>query len=101
MLHRVDTHPIVPSQSSTPGRCSALPAGNQFLAEGDLSYMLFADKKELERKFSQKATITDTDATTLINLFHQDMSAVRVIDRVEIALAEAAKPFAALKTAAA
>ena len=66
----------------------------------NLDYMLFADKKEYELKISQEATITDTDGSTLINLFEQDMSAVRVIERVDIALAEAAKAFAVLKTAA-
>lgn len=72
----------------------------KFLAVGNLDYMLFADKKEYELKISQEATITDTDGTTPINLFEQDMSAVRVIERVDIALAEAAKAFAVLKTGA-
>jgi hypothetical protein len=63
--------------------------------------MLFADKKEYELKISQEATIKDVDGTTPINLFEQDMSAIRVIERIDIALAEAAKAFAVLKTAAA
>jgi HK97 family phage major capsid protein len=74
--------------------------GTKFLAVGDLNYMLFADKKEYELKISQEASITDVDGTTNINLFEQDMSAVRVIERIDIALAEAAKAFAVLKTAA-
>ncbi len=74
--------------------------GTKFLAVGDLNYMLFADKKKYELKISQEASITDTDGTTNINLFEQDMSAVRVIERIDIALAEAAKAFAVLKTAA-
>lgn len=73
---------------------------NKFLALGNLDYMLFADKKEYELKISQEATITDVDGTTPINLFEQDMSAVRVIERIDIALAEAAKAFVVLKTAA-
>lgn len=75
--------------------------GTKFLAVGDLNYMLFADKKEYELKISQEASITDVDGSTNINLFEQDMSAVRVIERIDIALAEAAKAFAVLKTAAA
>lgn len=75
--------------------------GTKFLAVGDLNYMLFADKKEYSMDISQEATIKDTDGTTPINLFEQDMSAVRVIERIDIQLAEASKAFAVLKTAAA
>lgn len=74
--------------------------GTKFLAVGDLNYMLFADKKQYSFEVSQEATITDTDGSTLINLFEQDMSAVRVIERVDIQLVEAAKAFAVAKTAA-
>lgn len=73
---------------------------NKFMALANLDYMLFADKNEYELKISQEATITDVDGSTPINLFEQDMSAVRVIERVDIALAEAAKAFVVLKTAA-
>jgi HK97 family phage major capsid protein len=76
-------------------------AGKKFLAVGDLSYMLFADKKEYSFNISQQATIKDVDGTTPINLWEQDMSAVRVIERIDIQLAEAAKAFAVVATAAA
>lgn len=63
--------------------------------------MLFADKREYSLDISQEATITDTDGTTPINLFQQDMSAVRVLERIDIALAEPSKAFVVVKTAAA
>lgn len=72
-----------------------------FIALGDLNYMLFADKREYSVDISQEATITDTDGSTKIDLFAQDMSAIRVIERVDIQLAEADKAFATVKTAAA
>lgn len=74
--------------------------GTKFLAVGDLSYMLFADKKEYSFSISDQATIKDTDNTTAINLWQQDMSALRVIENIDIQLAEAAKAFAVVKTAA-
>ncbi len=72
-----------------------------FIAVGDLNSMLFADKKEYSLDISQEATITDTDGTTPVNLFEQDMSAVRVIERIDIQLAESDKAFAVVKTATA
>jgi len=74
-------------------------AAQKFIAFGNLSYMLFGDARQYEVTISQEATITDTDGSTPINLFEQDMSAVRVIERVDIELAEAAKAFAVCKTA--
>lgn len=72
----------------------------KFMAVGDLSYMLFADKKEYSFDISREATIKDTDGTTTINLWQQDMSAVRIIENIDIQLAEADKAFAVVKTAA-
>lgn len=74
-------------------------AAQKFIAFANLSYMLFGDARQYEVTISTEATITDTDGTTPINLFEQDMSAVRVIERVDIELAEAAKAFAVCKTA--
>jgi len=74
-------------------------AGQKFIALANLSYMLFGDARQYEVTISQEATITDTDGQTQVNLFEQDMSAVRVIERVDIQLAEASKAFAVCKTA--
>ncbi|MDQ3098879.1 MAG: phage major capsid protein [bacterium] len=75
-------------------------AGTKFLTFANLNYMLFADAHEYELEISRDATVKDVDGTTDIRLFEQDMSAVRVIERVDIQLAEADKAFAVLKTAA-
>jgi len=73
-------------------------ANKPFIAVGDLSYMIFGDMRQYEISISKDATIVDTDGSTTINLFQQDMSAVRVIERVDIELAEPAKAFAVVKT---
>jgi HK97 family phage major capsid protein len=106
---------VVPPTAGTPASIWGIPIqlvrgmpkttdgsqpGTKFLALANLDYMLFADKKEYELKISQEASITDVDGSTNINLFEQDMSAVRVIERIDIQLAEAAKAFVVLKTAA-
>lgn len=75
-------------------------AATKFMAFGNLNYMLLGDRGDYEMKISEEATVTDVDGTTPINLFEQNMSAVRVIERVDIELAEADKAFAVCKTAA-
>lgn len=79
---------------------SATAAGTKFVIFGNLKYLLVGDRGEYEMKVSEEATITDTDGSTPLNLFEQNMSAVRVIERVDVELAEADKAFAVLKTAA-
>lgn len=73
-------------------------ANKPFIAVGDLNYMIFGDMRQYEISISKDASIVDTDGSTTINLFQQDMSAVRVIERVDIQLAEADKAFAVIKT---
>jgi len=75
-------------------------AGKKFLTLANFDYMMFGDRKQVTVEISKEATITDTDGSTAINLFEQDMSAVRVIERVDIQLAMPDKAFAVLKTAA-
>lgn len=75
-------------------------AGKKFLTLANLDYMMFGDRKQVTVEVSREATMTDTDGTTPINLFEQDMSAVRVIERVDIQLAMPDHAFAVLKTAA-
>jgi len=74
-------------------------AATKFLAFGNLKYMLFGDRQQMSIDISNQATVVDSDNTTL-NLFQRNMSAVRVIERIDIELAEADKAFAVLKTAA-
>jgi len=75
-------------------------ASQKFIAFGNLEYMKFGDARQYEVTISNEATVVDTDGVTALNLFAQDMSAVRVIERVDIQLAEADKAFAVLKTSA-
>jgi len=73
-------------------------AALKFLAFGNLRYMLFGDRQQVSIDISQEATVVDGETT--LNLFQRNMSAVRVIERIDIELTEADKAFASLKTAA-
>lgn len=75
-------------------------ASQKFVALANMDFMLFGDRKEYSIEIAREATVTDTNGSTAINLFEQDMSAVKVMERVDIELAEADKAFAVLKTAA-
>ncbi len=86
--------------STMPKTSGSSQAGKAFVALANLNYAVVGDGKEYEIKISDEASVTDTDGTTNINLFEQDMSAVRVIERVDIQFAEASKALVMLKTAA-
>lgn len=83
-----------------PKTTDASQAGKNFIALANMDYMLFADKREYTLDISREASMTDTDGSTPLNLFEQDMSAVRVIERIDVELAEPTKAFAVVKTAA-
>jgi HK97 family phage major capsid protein len=86
--------------SNMPKTSDVTQASQKFVALANMDFMLFGDRKEYSIEISREATVTDTDGSTPINLFEQDMSAVKVMERVDIELAEADKAFAVLKTAA-
>lgn len=75
-------------------------AATKFIALVNFAYMMFGDRKSLTMEISNDATVTDTDGTTVINSFEQDMSVIRFIERIDIQLAAQADAFAWLKTAA-
>jgi len=75
-------------------------ASTKFVALSNFNYMLFGDRKQITMSISDEATVTDTDGTTALNLFEQDMSAVKFVERIDIKLAEQANAYAWLKTAA-
>lgn len=75
-------------------------SATKFAAIANFDYMIFGDRKQYSIEISRDATIKDTDGQTDIRLFEQDMSAIRIIERVDIELAEQAKAFASLKTSA-
>jgi HK97 family phage major capsid protein len=81
-----------------PKTSDASQAGTAYIAFGDLNYMYLGDKMTMSVDISTEATVTDTDGSTLLNLFERNMSAVRVIERIDIQLAEAGKAFAIGKT---
>jgi HK97 family phage major capsid protein len=75
-------------------------ASTKFIALGNLDHMIIGDRMSMEIKISDVATVTDTDGSTGLNLFEQDMSALRAITRKDIQLTNQAKAFVAIKTAA-
>lgn len=85
---------------ATMPKSSDSAAATKFLAFGNLKYMLFGDRQQLTIDISRDASVVDTDGSTTLNLFQRNMSAIRVIERIDIELAEADKAFAVLKTAA-
>jgi len=75
-------------------------ASTKFIALGNLDHMIIGDSMNMEIKISDVASVTDTDGSTNINLFEQDMSALRAITRKDIQLSNQAEAFVAVKTAA-
>ncbi len=90
----VEFSPIMPKTAD------GSQAAKKFLTLANLDYMMFGDRKQVTVEVSKEATITDTDGSTALNLFERDMSAVRVIERVDIELAAATQAFSLLKTSA-
>jgi HK97 family phage major capsid protein len=74
-------------------------AGKPFLTFANLDYLMLGERDGYEVELSREATITSSDGETVINLWEQDMVAVRVMERIDIELAEADKAFAIMETA--
>jgi len=94
--HPYDTSAIMPKTS--------LAAGSQpstkFLALVDWSNVIHGDLKQYTMEVSDQATIVDTDGSTLVNTFAQNMAAIKIWGQIDIKLANAASAFGVLKTAA-
>lgn len=75
-------------------------ASTKFIALANLEHMLIGDRMSMEIKISQEASITDDDGSTGLNMFEQDMSALRAITRKDIQLTNQGSAFVAIKTAA-
>jgi len=59
-----------------------------FILFGNLKQAaIFGDKQQLRVKVLTEASITDTDGSTAINLAEQDMTAIRIVERVGYVLA--------------
>lgn len=70
------------------------------LALFDGRYLMIGDRRTIEVEFSKEATVTSSDGSTAINLFEQDMVAIKVSERLDIQLAEPTKAFAKLTVGA-
>lgn len=75
-------------------------AGTKFLSLVDYENVIHGDAMQYTMEISDQATITDTDGSTLINLFQQNMVALKVWGLVDIQLSNPSKAFGVLKTAA-
>ena len=87
-----DTSAVMPKNSD------GSQAAKACVALVDYSNMIHGDAMEYTVEISDQATITDTDGSTLINLFQQNMVALKVWGQIDIQLANAAKAFGILKT---
>lgn len=70
----------------------------KFMGLVDFANIYFGDDQTYSLEISEQATITDTDGNTLINLFEQNMVAIKVTGEIDIQLANPDKAFAYLKT---
>jgi HK97 family phage major capsid protein len=71
-----------------------------FMAAYDPRYLMIGDRRTLSLEFSKDATVTSSDGSTKIDLFSQDMVAIKVTERIDIQLAQADKAFVRYETAA-
>ncbi len=89
-----DLSPIMPKVAD------GSQAGKKFMALIDWSSVLFGDSMKYTMEISDQATITDADGNTLINLFEQEMVAIKVVGEIDIQIANGAKAHAWCKSAA-
>lgn len=87
-----DLSPIMPNNSV------GSQAATKFLALVNWDNVIFGDDRQYTMEVSNQATITDTDGSTLINLFEQNMVAIKITGDIDIEIANAAKAHAVLKT---
>jgi HK97 family phage major capsid protein len=74
--------------------------GTKFMALVDYDNLIHGDAMQYTMEISDQATVTDTDGHTLINLFQQNMVALKVWGLIDIALSNPTKAFVSLETAA-
>ena len=71
-----------------------------FLAAYDPRYLFIGDRRQISVEFSKEATVTSSDGSTAVNLWQQDMVAMKITERIDIQLAQADQAFVRLETAA-
>lgn len=89
------------TRSYMPKTSEGSQAGKKFIALVNFDYVILGDENQYTLDVSDVATITDTNGSTLINSFEQEMVAIKITESVDIQLAEANKAFAWIKTASA
>ena len=89
-----DTTAVMPRNSDVS------QAGTKFLALVDYDNLIHGDAMQYTMEISDQATITDTDGHTLINLFQQNMVALKVWGLIDIQLSNPTKAFCTLATSA-
>jgi HK97 family phage major capsid protein len=92
--------PVVNSTVLPKSTDSGSQANKAFMAIYDPRYLFFGNRQAYELEFSKEATVTSSDGETTINLFEQDMVAIKVSERIDIKLVEPSKAFVMLKTSA-
>ncbi len=88
-----DTSAVMPKNSDNS------QAGKPFMALVDYDNLVHGDAMQYTMEISDQATITDTDGHTLINLFQQNMVALKVWGLVDIEVANPTKAHAILAAA--
>lgn len=92
--HPYDTTAVMPKTSA------GSQNGTPFMALVDWDNVILGDCKEYVLEISDQSTITDTDGSTLINLFQQNMVALKFWGLIDIKLSNPSKAFGVLKTSA-
>jgi HK97 family phage major capsid protein len=83
-----------------PKNADVSQAGKKFIGLVNYDNLIHGDAMEYTMEMSDQATVTDTDGTTLINLFQQNMVALKVYGLIDIALSNPTKAHSVIATAA-
>lgn len=89
-----DTSAVMPKNSD------GSQTSKDFLALANYDNIIHGDSMEYTTEMSNEATIVDSDGSTLINMFQQNMVALKVWGRIDIQLSNASGAFGILKTSA-
>lgn len=87
-----DTSAVMPKNSDSTQN------NKNFLALADYDNIIFGDAMEYTMEMSDQATVLDTDNSTLLNMFQQNMVALKIWGLVDIQLSNPSKAHGILKT---
>lgn len=92
-----ETVPVLPKTTDT--NTGGEQAGQIFAGLYNLNHLLMGTARNYEVELSREATIGTYDGGTTINLWEQDMVAVRVMESIDFVLTNEDKAFASMSTA--